>query len=52
MTVASDDSAKRVVALAIERFGKLDILVNNAATIKYTRVLDPTLEGNGTTFSS
>src|SRR5580692_2648293 len=25
--VASEDSAKRVVALAIERFGKLDILV-------------------------
>jgi NAD(P)-dependent dehydrogenase (short-subunit alcohol dehydrogenase family) len=42
--VASEDSAKRVVALAMERFGKLDILVNNAATIKYTRVLDLTLE--------
>src|SRR5438309_1699596 len=42
--VASEDSAKRVVALALERFGKLDILVNNAATIKYTHVLDLTLE--------
>jgi NAD(P)-dependent dehydrogenase (short-subunit alcohol dehydrogenase family) len=42
--VASEDCAKRVVALAIERFGKLDILVNNAATIKYTRVLDLSLE--------
>jgi NAD(P)-dependent dehydrogenase (short-subunit alcohol dehydrogenase family) len=42
--VASEDSAKRAVALAIERFGKLDILVNNAATIKYTPVLDLTLE--------
>ena len=42
--VASEDSAKRVVALALERFGKLDILVNNAATIKYTRVMDLTLE--------
>ena len=42
--VASEVSAKRVVALALERFGKLDILVNNAATIKYTRVLDLTLE--------
>ena len=42
--VASEDSAKQVVALALERFGKLDILVNNAATIKYTRVLDLTLE--------
>src|ERR1700753_2389161 len=42
--VANEDSARRVVALAMERFGKLDILVNNAATIKYTRVLDLTLE--------
>ena len=42
--VASEDSATRVVALAIERFGKLDILVNNAATIKYTPLLDLTLE--------
>jgi len=42
--VASEESAKKVVALALERFGKLDILVNNAATIKYTRVLDLTLE--------
>src|ERR1700722_15726255 len=37
--VASEDSAKRVVALAVERYGKLNILVNNAATIKYTKVL-------------
>jgi len=42
--VASEDSAKRVVALAMERFGKLDILVNNAAMIRYTRLLDLTLE--------
>jgi NAD(P)-dependent dehydrogenase (short-subunit alcohol dehydrogenase family) len=42
--VASEDSAKGVVGLALERFGKLDILVNNAATIKYTRVLDLTLD--------
>jgi NAD(P)-dependent dehydrogenase (short-subunit alcohol dehydrogenase family) len=42
--VASEDAAKRVVALAKERFGKLDILVNNAATIRYTRLLDLTLE--------
>ena len=42
--VSSEDSAKRVVALAMERFGKLDILVNNAATIKYTKVLDLSLE--------
>src|ERR1700716_3574103 len=49
--VASEDSAKQVVALALERFGKLDILVNNAATIKYTRVLDLTLEEWNSTLS-
>jgi NAD(P)-dependent dehydrogenase (short-subunit alcohol dehydrogenase family) len=42
--VANEESAKEVVALALKRFGKLDILVNNAATIKYTPVLDLTLE--------
>src|ERR1700753_4291080 len=42
--VASEDSAKRVVAMAVERYGKLDILVKNAATIKYTKVLDLSLE--------
>lgn len=42
--VSTEDSAKRVVALAMERFGQLDILVNNAATIKYTKVLDLSLE--------
>jgi NAD(P)-dependent dehydrogenase (short-subunit alcohol dehydrogenase family) len=47
--VASEDSAKRVVALAIERFGKLDILVNNAATIKSTFWIFRWR--NGTTFS-
>jgi NAD(P)-dependent dehydrogenase (short-subunit alcohol dehydrogenase family) len=30
--VSSEETAKRAVALAIERFGKVDILVNNAAT--------------------
>lgn len=42
--VASEDSAKRVVALALERFGKLNVLVNNAGFIKYTPVLDLSLE--------
>ncbi|HXI70512.1 MAG TPA: SDR family oxidoreductase [Verrucomicrobiae bacterium] len=42
--VASEQAAKAVVALAVERFGKLDILVNNAATIIYKRVVDMTLE--------
>src|SRR5438093_9147846 len=42
--VASEDAAKSVVALAVERFGKLDILVNNAATIIYKRAVEMTLE--------
>ena len=47
--VASEDSAKQVVALALERFGKRDILVNNAGFIKYTPILDLTLEEWNTT---
>ena len=42
--VASEYAATKVVELAMERFGKLDILVNNAATIKYTKVIDLSLE--------
>src|SRR6266576_3259430 len=42
--VASEEVAKEVVTLAVERFGKLDILVNNAATIVYKRVVDMSLE--------
>jgi NAD(P)-dependent dehydrogenase (short-subunit alcohol dehydrogenase family) len=42
--VASEDAARSVVAIAVERFGKLDILVNNAATIIYKRALEMTLE--------
>jgi len=42
--VASEETARRVVALAVERFGKLDILVNNAATIIYKPVADMTLD--------
>ncbi len=49
--VATEDSAKRVVALALERFGRLDILVNNAGTIKYTPVLDLTIEEWNNTLS-
>ena len=33
--VATEEAAQKVVALAVKRFGKLDILVNNAATIVY-----------------
>ena len=42
--VASEETARSVVALSLERFGKLDILVNNAATIIYKRVVDMTLD--------
>jgi NAD(P)-dependent dehydrogenase (short-subunit alcohol dehydrogenase family) len=42
--VASEETARSVVALTLERFGKLDILVNNAATIIYKRVVDMTLD--------
>jgi NAD(P)-dependent dehydrogenase (short-subunit alcohol dehydrogenase family) len=42
--VSSEEIAKRTVALAIERFGKVDILVNNAATIIYKPVIDMTVE--------
>lgn len=42
--VASEETARMVVKLAVERFGKLDILVNNAATIIYKRVVDMSLE--------
>src|SRR5438034_9366798 len=42
--VATEEVAKEVVTLAVERYGKLDILVNNAATIVYKRVVDMSLE--------
>jgi NAD(P)-dependent dehydrogenase (short-subunit alcohol dehydrogenase family) len=42
--VAIEETAQQVVALAVERFGKLDILVNNAATIIYKPTVDMTLD--------
>jgi NAD(P)-dependent dehydrogenase (short-subunit alcohol dehydrogenase family) len=42
--VATEETAQKVVALAVERFGKLDVLVNNAATIIYKRAVEMTLE--------
>lgn len=42
--VGHEDSAARAVALAIERFGKLDILVNNAAILLNKAMVDMTLE--------
>jgi NAD(P)-dependent dehydrogenase (short-subunit alcohol dehydrogenase family) len=42
--VAKEETAKRVVALAVERFGRLDILVNNAARIINKLVIDMSLD--------
>lgn len=42
--VATEQSAKEAVAIATESFGKLDILVNNAARIMYKNAIDMTLE--------
>src|SRR5688572_32657565 len=42
--VVDEETARAVVKRAMERFGKLDILVNNDATIIYKRVIDMTLE--------
>jgi NAD(P)-dependent dehydrogenase (short-subunit alcohol dehydrogenase family) len=42
--VATEEAAQDVVALAIERFGKLDILVNNAASIVYKNAIDMSLD--------
>jgi NAD(P)-dependent dehydrogenase (short-subunit alcohol dehydrogenase family) len=42
--VATEQAAQEVVATTTERFGKLDILVNNAARIVYKNAIDMTLE--------
>jgi len=42
--VSTEEAARDVVGLAVERFGRLDILVNNAATIIYKRAIEMTLE--------
>jgi len=42
--VAREESAVRAVATAVEQFGKLDILVNNAAIIINKPVVDMTLD--------
>lgn len=41
---ATESAAQNAVALALERFGRLDILVNNAASIVYKNAVDMTLE--------
>lgn len=42
--IAHEESATRAVTAALERFGKLDILVNNAAIIINKAVVDMTLD--------
>ena len=42
--VATEEAARGAVALAVQRFGGLDILVNNAATIVYKPIADMSLE--------
>ena len=42
--VSQEDSAERAVTLAQERFGRLDVLVNNASIIINKLVVDTTLE--------
>jgi NAD(P)-dependent dehydrogenase (short-subunit alcohol dehydrogenase family) len=41
--VATEEAADEVVRMAVDRFGRLDILVNNAATIIYRPVVETTL---------
>ena len=41
--VSKEQAAKDVVALAAERFGRLDVLVNNAASIVYKPTVEMTL---------
>src|ERR1700749_2990928 len=42
--VSQEETAKRVVDLAVERFAKRDLRVNNAARIIYKPVADMTLQ--------
>ena len=42
--VSKEQAAIDVVALAVKRFGKLDILVNNAASIVYKNTVEMSLE--------
>ncbi|GAA4936973.1 enoyl-ACP reductase-like protein [Actinomycetospora succinea] len=47
--VTEEDSARRAVALARERFGRLDVLVNNAGVIIDKTVADMTLDHGSNT---
>jgi 3-oxoacyl-[acyl-carrier protein] reductase len=42
--IAEDETARRIVALALERFGRLDVLVNNAGVAYFEEVLGSSVE--------
>jgi NAD(P)-dependent dehydrogenase (short-subunit alcohol dehydrogenase family) len=44
LDVTQEDSWREVVAYTVEKYGKLDVLVNNAAVITYEPILETTLE--------
>ncbi|CAH2986110.1 unnamed protein product [Chilo suppressalis] len=41
--VANDDDAKRIINETIEKYGKLDVLVNNAGIVRYGNIPDGNL---------
>ncbi|KAJ8711497.1 hypothetical protein PYW07_008739 [Mythimna separata] len=44
--ISKDKEAKTVVKKTVDKFGKLDVLVNNAGILRYATVCDPDLIGN------
>jgi len=44
MDVTTDGSAEKAVAMAVDHFGRLDVLVNNAGYINYKSVVDTSRE--------
>ncbi|KAL0818035.1 hypothetical protein ABMA28_008576 [Loxostege sticticalis] len=41
--VANDEDARRIINDTIQKFGKLDVLVNNAGVLEYGTILDGTI---------
>nr|AAF70499.1 3-dehydroecdysone 3alpha-reductase [Spodoptera littoralis] len=41
--VSKDEEAKIIVQQTVDKFGKLDVLVNNAGILRFASVLEPTL---------
>uniref|UniRef100_A0A2A4J134 Ketoreductase domain-containing protein n=1 Tax=Heliothis virescens TaxID=7102 RepID=A0A2A4J134_HELVI len=44
--VSKDEQAKTVIQQTVDKFGKLDVLVNNAGILRYAPVTDPKLLAN------